>query len=540
MNMENNKLLIVGLIGIVIIVVGAFFFVRTKQELPTKEIKKCGDGVCGDVEKTKGTCPQDCSYKTDETSIVNAAYSFGIHPSSLNDYAYAKDLGLDFNREGTYFIWSWSDINKNGKIRFKGAAAPARPDRSGSGVTINYDNEQEKLLKNTGIEVIHNVCPFFNSAGELENVDEQGIYQEYVNKMAERYDGDSDLGCTQRAPDCYSSGDNEYPSQSLITMLQANPVKYWQVCNHVSDGCIGSECKINNNYAAKYAKVQELTYLGVKASCPECQVLIAGDSGKDEYPSVYKALGGKYVDIIDKHFFGEAKDYSKIQDETAYLKNNLRSSGFDVNKLKFWITEAGTYAGAPAGAPGKAALPYQSESQQAQGLIKRYAVAFGEGIEKVLWAWGIEEGFGCECCQFDYTGLIYDGNREPQMCDDNDPYDRGAGVKKLAYYSLKLMIDKLGGFDDIEKIESSGNYVYKFTKNGKPIYVAWNDNGGSVTLKNIKADSVIITESVPGADSGADLNENDYPNFFTTKTKSASGGAVTIDLNGFPVFIEAQ
>jgi hypothetical protein len=111
------------------------------------------------------------------------------------------------------------------------------------------------------------------------------------------------------------------------------------------------------------------------------------------------------------------------------------------------------------------------------------------GVEKVLWAWGIVEGFGCDCCIFDYTGLIYDGNREPQACDDNDPYDRGTGVKKLSYYSFKLMINKIGGFAIVETIHDSGNYVYKFTKNNKPVYVAWNDNGGSITLTGINSGS---------------------------------------------------
>ena len=162
------------------------------------------------------------------------------------------------------------------------------------------------------------------------------------------------------------------------------------------------------------------------------------------------------------------------------------------------------------------------------------------GVEKVLWAWGIVEGFGYDCCIFDYTGLIYDGNREPQTCDDNDPYDRGTGVKKLSYYSFKLMINKIGGFAIVETIHDSGNYVYKFTKNNKPVYVAWNDNGGSITLTGIDSGSVKITEAVPKADSGADLNENYYPNFFTVKTKSVSGGSVTINLSNTPVFIEDQ
>jgi len=470
-------------------------------------------------------------------------FSFGIHPSSLEGYTYAKDLGIDFNREGVYFVWNWLDINKNGNFRFKAATAPPHPERPDSGGTINYDDEQEKLSRVTSITMMRNVCPFRggrtkNSDSEFKNVEEQKIYQEFVERLVERYDGDSDLGCTENAPDCYNLGDDEYPSQLLINTLQANPIKYWQTCNQVTDACFGKECRDNNNYATKYAKVQELTYLGVKAACPECQVLIAGDSSKDLYPPVYNALGGKYVDIIDKHFFGEADDYVNIQTEMDYLKDGLQTGGFDLEKLRFWITETGTYSGEPTEEGHE--MPYQTESQQAEGLIKRYTVAFGEGIEKVLWAWGIKEGFGCDCCIFDYTGLIYDGNKEFQSCDDNDPYDRGEGVKKLAYYSFKLMIDKIEGLTSVEIIQDSGNYVYKFTnkETSESTWVAWSD---SSTDKTISLDvenynSVKITEAVPKYETGQEVI--DYNTAFNIEIKTASGGNITLTLGENPVFIE--
>ncbi|MCK5461339.1 hypothetical protein KAI58_05135 [Candidatus Gracilibacteria bacterium] len=558
----------------------------------SKEQKKCGDGICDEFEKRNPhICPQDCKIadnqietcgqdnqgycidfrekcktgfegvgpdkckrgrstnccvpiETSNESSSELSYSFGVHPSSANNYTYAKDLGIDFNREGTYFVWDWVDINKNGNFRFKKAIAPPHPDRPESkGGQINYDRNRERLVKVTDIELMNNVCPFRGGRmpkDEFRNEEEETIYREFVEKLVERYDGDSDLGCTQNAPDCYNLGDNEYPNQLFIDTLQTNPIKYWQVCNQVTDTCSGRECKDNNNYAIKHAKVQEITYLGIKASCPKCQVLIAGDSHKEMYPPVYEALNGKYIDIIDKHFFGEESDYVKIQEEMDYLKDSLQKTGFDLDKLKFWITETGTYSGDPVKESGRENLPYQSETQQAQGLVKRYAVAFGEGVEKVLWAWGIVEGFGCDCCIFDYTGFIYDGNIEPQTCDANDPYDRGAGVKKLVYYSFKLMTDKIGGFTDVETIQNSKNYVYKFTKNNKPIYIAWNDNDGNITLTNIDSDSVKITKTVPNVKSGADLNKNNYPDFFETEVKTVSNGKITITLGENPVFIEGK
>ena len=603
MSTKKIILIIVGIVSVTAVIVGRVLFNSPwacREQLQsdtypkntvstTDKTNKCGDGICDAQEKSNPKlCPQDCNVSMQiETcgqddqgycidfkekcktgfegighdkckhgksaqccmlvelsaeSFSELSYSFGVHPSGANEYTYAKDLGIDFNREGTYFVWNWSDINRDGNFSFKKAIAPPHPDRPESkGGQINYDKNRERLVKVVDITLMNNICPFRGGRipkDEFRNAEEEAIYREFVEKLVERYDGDSNLGCTQDAPDCYNLGDGEYPNQSFIDTLQTNPIKYWQVCNKVDDTCSGKECKDNNNYAVKHAKVQKLTYLGVKASCPECQVLIAGDSRKEMYPPVYEALEGKYVDIIDKHFFGEENDYVAISEEMAYLKDSLQNAGFNLDKLKFWITETGTYSGDPAEEPGRKDLPYQSEAQQAQGLVKRFAVAFGEGIEKVLWAWGIIEGFGCDCCIFDYTGFIYDGNIEPQTCDANDPYDRGAGVKKLVYYSFKLLTDKIGDFTNVERIQDSENYVYKFTKNNKPIYIVWNDNGGSVTLTNINSDSVKITKAVPDAESGADLDKSDYPNFFETEVKAVSNDKITITLGESPVFVE--
>ncbi|MEA2027397.1 MAG: hypothetical protein U9N49_00270, partial [Campylobacterota bacterium] len=332
-------------------------------------------------------------------------------------------------------------------------------------------------------------------------------------------------------------------SQELILTLQKNPIKYWQFCNQVTDVCESAECQKNDKYAQEYAELMKITYRAIKSSCPECQVLIAGDSSSDLYPPVYNLLAGNYIDIVDKHFFGEAGDYTDIPKEMDYLKKSLRLSGFDLDKLSFWITETGTHSGDPIDDRDidetlKVDPPYQSEKEQAQELIKRYVVAFGYGIEKVLWAWGIKEGFVCDCCRFDYTGLIYDGNSEVQTCDKNDLYDRGDGVKKLAYFSYKMMTQKLKGFKDAETIiDSNGTYLYKFIHNDEGIvYIGWSESKESVTLTEIEANSIKTTMSVPNFEFGDQVM--DYDSAFISKIKIVNNGNVTIDLDENPIYIE--
>ncbi|MBU4070007.1 MAG: hypothetical protein KJ646_03410, partial [Nanoarchaeota archaeon] len=80
----------------------------------------------------------------------------------------------------------------------------------------------------------------------------------------------------------------------------------------------------------------------------------------------------------------------------------------------------------------------------------------------------------------------------------------------------------------------------------EPVWVVWwdyfDDTGSSktISLDVGSISSVKITEAVPNAESGADLDENNYPDFFNTETKTASGGKVEITLGESPVFVEGK
>ena len=118
--------------------------------------------------------------------------------------------------------------------------------------------------------------------------------------------------------------------------------------------------------------------------------------------------------------------------------------------------------------------------------------------------------------------------------DGHDSNDLGQGVRKLSYYTYKLMVEKLEGSDwgNIETIiDGTDNIcVYKFTKKdtGNPIYVVWWDHfddigsSNTITLDVCSIDSVKITEAVPDAESGDDLDENDYPDFFNKEVTTLS------------------
>jgi hypothetical protein len=156
-------------------------------------------------------------------------------------------------------------------------------------------------------------------------------------------------------------------------------------------------------------------------------------------------------------------------------------------------------------------------------------------VESVFWAWGTKEGFSCDCCIFDYTGLVYDGNSERQTCNSDDTYDRGNGIKKLSYYSLKLLIEKIKDYSKIEIISDSDAFIYKFDDKS---YIAWSESKKDIILDNIAVDYIRITEMVPNKEYGSDISENKYSDFFTSTTKNVVGGEVAIYLDSIPIFIE--
>ena len=565
-------ILIVGGIGAFLIFKKTAPPAPFEQQPPIEKIGRCGDNICDDFEKANpNACPADClsaqssrpaqssssrstptppplssssyssaSKKSSSSAAVSSSNQatndspFGFHPGNAENYSYIKDLGAKWSREGNYLIWDWVDSNRNGNYNFTQAETPAVPDSSITSQKINYDAQWLKIPEN--IKIVANICPFIiniiNKETGFENSNQLETYGDFAKKAVERYDGDNDYGCAFASPDCYKQVDNQYPSAETIKFFQKNPLKYWQVCNQLT------ETSSTNDYTSTFASVQKKTYEAVKSSDISAKVLIAGDSMKEMYPEVFKKLGGKYIDIIDLHRFGN--DYNPKED-FDYIKSSLRSAGFDTSKLKFWTTETGTYSGDPTSDANKN-LPYMSEKQQASVLVKIYVSALSYGIDKIFWAWNIVEGFSRDGGIFDYTGLVYDGCdfvNNKYECGSNIGYDKGRGVKKLSYYTYKKMTGVLEGSDwnNIETIqEKDGVYVYKFTKNGKPIWVAWNDNDSEkqVTISGINSSSVKTTEAVPNYSSGKEVK--DYATAFKTETTTVESGKVTIKIKDIPVF----
>ncbi len=354
---------------------------------------------------------------------------------------------------------------------------------------------------------------------QFASIEEEKSYIKFVKETVERYDGD---------------GYKDMPG------LQS-PIKYWQIGNEPAMRQI-EIMDLNKKLDWEgFGHIVEISYQAIKENDAEAKIALAGLAvgypildnpflrrELDEfYVPLIQNMSGRYIDIFDIHYYGDAQKgsdgwrWQEMRNTSNWMRQILNQNGYQ--KAEIWFTET--------------AVPSEpfGERFQAINLFKRCVYPLSFGVKKVFW-WNMIEGeYPLEVDKpMNHYGLVYDG------IGKDDP---GYGVKKLSYYTYKKMVEVLEGSDwnNIEIIQESDNvYIYKFTKDGKPIWVAWNDNSASktITILGITSNQVEITEAVPKYESGKDVI--DYSAAFKTETKSVSDGKLTITLSDKPVFIEEK
>lgn len=338
---------------------------------------------------------------------------------------------------------------------------------------------------------------------------DEKTYSDFVKAVVERYDGD---------------GIDDMPGLK-------NPIKHWQVDNEPPKRLKG------------YTKLLEITYKAIKEADSDCKVLIGGATGfpKDleknfsrDFVPMLKELSGKYFDIFDFHWYGTLKEYSGCQKACKVIRKALDDNGF--TNVPIWITEMGAYSGKPK--MGRYEFEYQSESDQANDILRKLLHPLSYGVSKVFPAFGMIEGFidPKDNDYFDNTGLIYDGIGK---------YDKGIGVKKLSFWTYKLVAQTLANADlsNVTTVfDKDGVKVIKFTVSYKPVYVCWFDWWTSKDkTRTISIDVAngkwTATEAIPNKDTGKNLKDTDYPKFFTSKTFDVTDGKLVLSLGKVPIIV---
>jgi len=454
----------------------------------------CGDGICDDFEKANpDLCPQDCDNGDNGNGIPPPAVSdsdspFGFMGPFVDERVTAQEIS---DAEIVSYL---ADIGTS-YVRL---------------IEPELNDEKLDLLNNAKIRIALGIAPHKALPPSHE-------FDEFL----------SDLKNTVR----------KYSNQIKVYLVVNEADITWE--------------DTTENYAEYLIAVSE----AIKSECTDCKVAMVLSGGSRSYDFLDSALKNglePYFDILDFHFnqhFAKLEDYVNLSTEISNYKEVFRKNGVEEKEL--WITEMTTYDGSPI---PEDLYPYQSEKDMASGLVRRYVYGIVNGVEKIFWSRFTERHCFGGCPQrcdsyFDHAGLIHN------MCNDNydltcpqNPECTGNSHKKLGYYSYKMMAEKLEGsdWDNIETVQKSDNiYAYKFTKEGKPVWVVWWDNWEEpnakskvVTLDVGNLNSVTITEAIPDAEDGSQINANDYPNFFNTEIKSVVNGEVEIQLREIPIFVE--
>lgn len=346
-----------------------------------------------------------------------------------------------------------------------------------------------------------------------------GWFLEFVRQVAERYDGD---------------GINDAPGSPKVATLQIE--------NEPDSDLVWNDTPQN------FARLIKESGKMIKKVAPGINVAVGGMATPDGFNRFYKPFlqelqklhnvpEERYFDIFDVHWSAQFRgDYRAIdlprgvfnlKELVRDIKNECRERG--CGEIAVYITEMSSYSGKPV----EQMYVFKSEKEQAVDLLRRYIYALASGVSKIFWT-RIEDGWrwcGPPNGYWDNVGLIH------------NPLNSNKSHKKLAYFAYRKMVDILEGSDwnNIEMIqESVGIYIYKFTRAGKPIWAAWNDNveKQEISVAGITSGRAMVTEAVPRFDSGKDVA--DYGAAFSIQTAQVNEARATVIIKDSPVYITEE
>jgi len=324
-------------------------------------------------------------------------------------------------------------------------------------------------------------------------------WKAFINAIVERYDGD---------------GVNDMPG--LIF-----PVKYWQ---------IESEWQWQwNDTTQNYLNFLDISYQEVKKADPTATVIAGAITGAIAFavgegfdPSGYfeidNGTGGNV--LVSQSQLVSSSSYQKALKQVNNLLNYGQNS-FDILDIHLYSTKASTITPAmdwlkstmatygyvkPVWSLENAGPQYNyNEDIHAREVVKRYLFSITSGIEKTFWSsLHVAKGWPDK---YRLLSLIDEFNR-----------------KKQAFYTYKLLAQKIDGYDTIEILNiGAGVNCFKVMRQNAVTYIMWSDQGATGTL------------TLP-------TSELRFTNALTLKRKTFrhGGGDLSFKLWDDPIILEVQ
>ena len=570
---RGGKIVVFIVVALIIVGIGGYFvfknFYPSEPKPPTGEVGRCGDNICDEFEeKNSNVCPIDCvGVKTEDgkkmyncPQYIPPAPSFYENCKNKGGSVKAgekNDKGCQLPPQcvlpGTSSKKDDETISKDSPFGFVQGSFDTNYKFDPSyknmlDLGVHWDRPFEGHVNTMWTDIENETTgkgnyDFKKTDAALSNF-KKDIYLYFSLPIVNTLYG-STLSASNPDGSPYPTDVTAYKNfVKTIVNRYSDKVKYWMVSQNEFDDMEPAAKNLKAYYdegfdsTVKYAKA---ACEAIKEVCSDCRPVLGGSvvplvsfSKKGDTISTpdgnsraatSDGIHAKLVPavkescknlVIDYHFWynSDKKDYKTQRDIIDKIKKIAPD-------LEIWNTESGTVDG----------MKDITEFEQARDIVRLYVYALSYGQKKLFWTNTLEYDWTQDDSNaFDFMGLI------------NNPKNKdGLSHKKLSYYTYKKMVEVLEGsdWDNIETIqEKDGGYIYKFLKNGKPIWVAWNDNDTEkqITISGINSSSVKITEAVPNYSSGKDVTN--YLTAFSNKIVSAESGKVIIKIKDVPVFVE--
>jgi hypothetical protein len=448
-----------------------------------------------------------------QQQIVDSA-PFGFLDFPPDKLAYYSDLGTYWaagGREGS----DWSNVEKTRGLYDFSAMDAELCSLAANNINLIYVMRPINALYNTSwVE------------GDLAQTHEYpdghvADYASFFKAWVEHYDGDGVNDASCAAP-------IRIRHYQLVHELEPVSSDYWM------------------NHMDQYADVFAAMYAAMKEACADCVLYMPVptlsnlNSSSNFMTTVLGYLQGKGITDIgfEYHTFSEdttqqpagyvtkGEDYA---DHGKYIDRITRLAqqyGFPSNNII--STESGM-AGTQV-----------MERDQAGYVVRMYVSSLSKGQKKLLWTTTLEYSHYDDTSIFAHIGLVH-----------NPANAEGLSSKKLSYYTYKKMVEILGNSDwnSTVAVQQSGNInIYKFMKNGVPLYVAWWDyfndpayfsgNTKQVSITGITGTTGTITVAVPNGNAGSDVT--DYATAFSESSSAIVNGTLSVPLGEYPVYIQVR
>ncbi|QWR76469.1 glycoside hydrolase family 44 protein [Candidatus Magnetomonas plexicatena] len=285
------------------------------------------------------------------------------------------------------------------------------------------------------------------------------------------------------------------------------PIKHWEVLNEPETSFQTTHIGLRpmvffRGSQDDYYEVLTNTAAAIKEIDPDAQVLNGGATSiaaASFYWEKVFSYGLPNVDIGNYHYDPYFDDGMEAASSSWY--NFFTSYG----KKTPWLTEYRVF-NIQVSETSPCGTPFTADNYcQAQQLVKGYVKIFNNGTDKIFYTYYMMQNQGLVAID---------------------------GVKRPAFYALRLLIQKIDYFTSVTTVAPHDNvnyFAYKFTVSDKPVYVIWSSEDNktvSLSLDNSTVTSVKITNSVPDNDT------------LQQQYVSVSNSTATFDVSTTPVYVE--